>query len=319
MKKVLILTHEEDPHSQSVCKYFDGIGVDYFEVLTDNLIGNYNLTFDLLLRHFFLSNSERKIKLTEEWNIWNRRVMDPVIPNSIQKKLENIVLTETERTWEGLLFSHPGKVVNRPQANFNANNKVSQLLFASNYGNGIKVPETLLTNNPQELRRFYSTLDKVSFKLLRAPIVETGRQGEYLTCYNNIVTDEQIKQAELIRNNPSLFQEYIEKDYELRITALENKVVAIKINSQESDLSIVDFRRYDFENVSYEYTNIPKNVETFCSDMLKHYGLSFGEFDFIKSKKGDYVFLEVNPNGQWLWLEIKSGYNLTKDVAENLV
>lgn len=53
--------------------------------------------------------------------------------------------------------------------------------------------------------------------------------------------------------------------------------------------------------------------------MLKHYGLHFGVFDFIKSKKGEDVFLELNPNGQWLWLELKSGFNITKSVAENLI
>ncbi len=318
MKHVLILTHEGDPHSKSVCEYFDQEGIDYFEVLTDKLIDNYNLTFNLSKEVFIISNSERQIELNEDWSIWNRRVMDPEIPSCLRGELERIILTETERTWQALLFTHPGRVVNRPQANFNANNKIDQLLFAKKYGNGIKVPQTILTNNPGEFKKFYAGLPKVSFKLLKAPIVQKNN-GEYLTCYNNIVTDEQAKKAELIKNNPSLFQEYIEKEYELRITSLENKVVAIKIDSQNSELSKVDFRRYDFKKVTYEQIDIPNNVKKFCTDMMKHYGLLFGEFDFIKNKKGEYVFLEINPNGQWLWLELKSGYKLTKDVAENLL
>ena len=319
MNRVLILTHEEDPHSASVRKYFDQNGIDYFEVLTDRLIGNYDLIFDLSKGSFTLSDSERQIELGGDWSIWNRRVMDPDIPRSLQGRLDDIILTETERTWQGLLFTHPGRVVNRPQANFNANNKVDQLLFASRYGRGIKVPQTILTNDPEAFRKFYAGLPRVSFKLLKAPMVQTEGKNGYLTCYNNIVTDEQAERAELIRNNPSLFQEYVEKDYELRITALEHKVVGIKIDSQSSDLSLVDFRRYDFEKVSYEHVAVPKNVEDFCLDMLRHYGLFFVEFDFIRTKKGDYVFLEINPNGQWLWLELKSGYDLTKDVAENLL
>mgnify|MGYP001614614248 CR=1 FL=1 len=319
MKKVLILTHEEDPHSRSVCRYFDQIGVDYFEVLTDKLIGHYDVTFDLSKRFFILSSHERRIELTSDWSIWNRRVMDPTLPASIPSGLEDIVFTETERTWQGLLFTHAGKVVNRPQASFNANNKVDQLLFASKYGHGIKVPKTVLTNNPQDFKTFFAGLPKVSFKLLKAPMIQTNEEGEYLTCYNNIVTSEQAEMAELVRNNPCLFQEYIEKEYELRITALENKIVAIKIDSQKSALSSVDFRRYDFENVTYERVEIPRNVEQFCADMLRHYGLLFAEMDFIRNKDGGYVFLELNPNGQWLWLELKSGYNLSKDVADNLL
>ena len=64
---------------------------------------------------------------------------------------------------------------------------------------------------------------------------------------------------------------------------------------------------------------LPKNVGNFCSSMLAHYGLHFGAFDFIYSKEGKYFFLELNPNGQWLWLEEQSGYNLTKEVADNLL
>ena len=319
MRNVLILTHDEDPHSKSVRNYFDEIGVNYFEVLTEKLINNYNITFNLSKGIFSLSDSQREIEINKNWSIWNRRVMDPNIPPKIHKELEDIIYTETEKTWQGMLFAHEGKVVNRPQANFNANNKIDQLLFANNYKKGIKVPDTVLTNNPRNLERFYSELPKVSFKLLKAPLVNTNVKNKYLTCYNNIVNKKQIKKAELIRNNPSLFQEYIEKKYELRITALEDKVIGIKIDSQNSDLSIMDFRRYDFDNVSYKRVDLPKNVENFCSDMLKHYNLSFGELDFIKNKNDEYVFLEINPNGQWLWLELQSGYNLTKNVAENLL
>lgn len=319
MKSVLLLTHHDDPHSKSVREYFDQKSVDYYEVHTDRLIDNYKLTFDLSKKQFELDGPDRKISLDSSWNIWNRRVMDPDLPTGFDKKLENIVYTETERTWEGLLTSHPGKVVNRPQHSYAANNKVNQLLYASNYGNNIHVPKTVLSNDPEKIKQFYNTLEKVSFKLLKAPIIETNDSNDYLTCYNNIVEPEHLQHLDTVKNNPSLFQEYIEKEYELRITAVEGKAIGIRINSQDSPLSRTDFRRYDFKNVTYAHEELPKNVETFCLDMLKHYNLSFGEFDFIKNKKGEYVFLEINPNGQWLWLELKSGFPLTKTVAENLL
>lgn len=320
MNKVLVLTHEEDPHSQSVCNYLKNKGIDLFEVLTDKIITDYSLTFDLSRGTFLISDGRRTEKIDESWSIWNRRVMDPVLPKNIPKELEDIVFTETERTWQSLLFSHKGKVVNRPQANFNANNKLDQLIFVNEYGNGIKTPKTVLTNDPACFLSFYSSTPVVSFKLLKAPIVKTGEdEDSYFTCYNNIVSEGHLKNAKLVRNNPSLFQEYIDKEYELRVTALEDKVVGIRIDSQSSNLSKVDFRRYDFENVKYSYEDLPDNVTRFCHDIINHYGLSFAELDLIRDKNGDYVFLELNPNGQWLWLELKSGYDLTKDVAENLL
>ncbi|MFH1209833.1 MAG: hypothetical protein V1663_03520 [archaeon] len=321
MNKVLILTYEEDLHAESVCNFFKDKKIEYFRINTDKLIENYRISFDSNSGLYIVANSDKTITIDEGWNIWNRRVMDPEIPKDTPKELEEIIFTETKRTWEGLLFTHKGKVVNRPQANFAANNKIDQLCFAKNYG-GIDIPETILTNNSEIFIKFYNVHrernHKICHKLQKAALVKKDN-GEYLTTYNNIVNEENMQYSHLIKNNPSLFQTYIKKEYELRITALENKVIGIAIHSQDSELSKIDFRRYDFKNVRYELVDLPINVSSFCSDMIKHYNLFFGEFDFIFTKDGKYVFLELNPNGQWLWLELKSGYNLTKDVAENLL
>lgn len=317
MKKILVLTYEEDPHANSVCAYLGKAGVETFRVNTDKLIGKYNIRISIQDKEYVISDGVNEIKLDSNWNIWNRRVLDPELPANFPKELEDIVFTETERAWESILFTHKGNVVNRPQANYAANNKISQLEFAYNYGRGICIPNTLLTNSPQQLRDFYKTHDKICHKLQKAALVK--KEDEYLTTYNNIVTEKNMENAHLIEKNPSLFQEYIDKKYEIRVTALENKVVGIAIYSQDSDLSKLDYRRYDFENVKYKKIDLPENVNKFCLDLIKNYGLSFGEIDMILTKDNKYVFLELNPNGQWLWLELKSGYNLSKDVAENLL
>lgn len=317
MKKLLILTYEEDPHAKSVCNYLEKREIEYFIVNTDKLIGNYEITFHSESLIYSISDKSKKINLDEGWNIWNRRVMDPELPEGFPKDLEDIIFTETERTWEGMLFSHNGTVINKPQSNFAANNKIDQLRFVQNYGKGIIVPETILTNNPEVLQEFYDKYQQICHKLQKAALVQ--RDNEYLTTYNNLVSDNNMKHSDLIRRNPNLFQRYIDKKYEIRITALKDEVVGIAIHSQDSDQSKIDFRRYDFENVPYKKVELPQNIIHFCRDLLEHYNLSFGEIDMIYTPNEEYVFLELNPNGQWLWLELKSGYNLTKDIAENLI
>ena len=52
------------------------------------------------------------------------------------------------------------------------------------------------------------------------------------------------------------------------------------IYSQDSELSKVDYRRYDF-NVSYRPVKLPGKVEYFCRLMLQGNRLRFGTFDFI--------------------------------------
>lgn len=134
-----------------------------------------------------------------------------------------------------------------------------------------------------------------------------------------------IKNRKIVRENIS--REMVNKEIESASYDLEKAKESFErkdfkwttIHSQASKQCMIDYRKYDFDNVKYEKVNLPNNVTEFCLALIKNYGLSFGEIDMIYTKKGEYVFLEINPNGQWLWLEIKSGYNLTKDVAENLL
>ena len=116
-----------------------------------------------------------------------------------------------------------------------------------------------------------------------------------------------------------MFQEYVDKEYDLRVNAFEDRAIGIAIYSQESDVSKVDFRRYDFDSVPYRQVELPSEIAEFSVGILRHYGLSFGALDFVKNKKEEYYFLELNPNGQWLWLEKMSRYNLVKPFVDNLL
>ncbi len=309
MKSILILTYKEDPHAESVCKYFNNINVKYLKVDTEKLSTDFDITFKD--NNYFISG----IKIDASFNIWNRRVMNVDNKKGLPKTLSEIVIDESEKTWDALLNTHKGKVVNRPYNHHHANNKIDQLIYASNR---IKIPDTIVSNNPEEVKNFYAKHQgNICFKLHKGAVVE--KDGDKLVVYTNKVTSEQMKNVNLVSEHPCMFQEYIDKNFEVRVTATDNEVVGIKIDSQNSETSKVDFRRYDFKNVSYKFIELPNNVKQFCSSMLKHYKLHFGEFDFINSKKNNYVFLELNPNGQWLWLEKESGYNLTKNIGDNLL
>lgn len=316
-KKVLVLTYEDDPHANSVCDYFEKTDINYFRVDTDKIIRDYKITFDSKSGSFIISNELRKAVIDESWNIWNRRIIKPDVPTGIPRDIEKIILNETKSTWDSLLFTHKGKIVNDPRAQYTANNKIDQILFAKSNNRQINIPLTILSNDPDKFLSFCGDNDRVCHKLQNMSCVV--KDEEPLTIYTNIVKKEDLEHIHLIRNHPSLFQCYIDKEYELRITSLEEKVIGIAIHSQNSEKSKIDFRKYDFEKVKYEKVDLPNNVTSFCLELLKHYNLSFGEIDMIYTKEGEYYFLELNPNGQWLWLELLSRYNLTKDVAENLI
>lgn len=318
MKKVLVLTHEEDAHAFSVIKYLEGLGVDYFLVVTEHLFRDYKIHFRSDKMLYTLEDKAREIILDSSWNIWNRRLMNPDTNKGMPKDLANLVIDECEKTWDGLLMAHQGKVVNRPQNHYSANNKLDQLKFA--LGQGIYVPDTIVTTDPEQVKTFYAKHNgRICFKLQRGAVVRTP-EGDKVV-YTNMVTEENMKRVSSVASCPSLFQKYIPKDFEVRVISTDGVSIGIAIHSQDSDSegSRIDYRRYDLDKVKYHEVELPEEVQRFCASMLQHYGLHYGAYDFIKSKDGRYVFLELNPNGQWLWLEEQSGVNLTKQIAENLI
>ena len=315
-KKVLILTHLEDSHASSVRDYLSKRKVENFTVVTENLLKDYKINFSSNDLIYTIGDRNETIELTPSWNIWNRRIMIPDRKKGMPKDLQDLVTDECEKTWDGLLMAHKGKVVNRPQNHFYANSKLDQIKFALE--NSMLVPDTIVTTDPNKLRDFYEKhRGNICFKLQKGATIKTPEGNKIV--YTNKVTREQMENASLVSSHPSLFQEYIDKEFEIRIISTDKNSTGIVIHSQDSEISKIDYRRYDLENVKYNHIELPKDVKSFCSNMLVHYGLHFGAFDFIYSKEGRYVFLELNPNGQWLWLQEQSGYDLTGEVAENLI
>jgi len=319
MKNLLILSYSEDPHALALLSELDSVGAKHFWLYTNEIPSKHEILLNSSSLEYTLMNNETKEKITLDpsWNIWNRRILKVDLPDTVPEGLAEIVNEETKRTLEGIMFSHNGKVVNDPRSNYRARNKLDQLKVAKNISLGVIIPATIVTNNPEEITSFYKRHNgKICFKLQKGAIVDL--KGEKYTVMTNLVEEKHLENIESLRQCPHLFQEYIDKDYEVRATVVGNAVMGTAIHSQDSEISKIDYRRYDF-NVKYEKIDLPKNVEEFCLSMNKHYGLDFGAFDFIISKKGEYVFLELNPNGQWLWLEQLGGPKISKTLAEYLV
>ena len=318
MKNILILSHDKDPHAITVGNALKKKNIPFFYFITEDLPTSYNISFDSKYLNYTIENKDTTINLDGNWNIWNRRILDPKFPDGININLAEIIVGETRKTWEALLESHKGRVISKPSAINLANNKLTQLEFVKRNTQEIYIPDTIVTNDPKKVKFFYEThCGNICFKLHRSNSVKFENE-EYIV-YTNKLKLEDLLSIENVRANPSMFQEYIDKEYELRITVIGNEVIPIAIHSQDSEISKVDFRRYDFDKVKYEYKKVPDDVSNLCLAITKHYGLNFGAFDFIKDKQGRYVFLELNPNGQWLWLEQLSGYKISEVLADYLI
>ncbi len=235
----------------------------------------------------------------------------------LDRDSNDFALRETEAALYGLLgvLNH-AFWVNRPDAVQAAEDKLTQLRLASDLG--LTIPRTLVTNNPDRARGFFNECDgQVIIKTFRrlAGRVE-GRERLILT---NRVQNKDVSQFDLVQYCPCLFQEYVPKDVELRITIIGRRVFAVEIHSQDSPISHDDYRRYDLAHTPYYACMLPPAVEQACLRLMDHYGLAFGAIDMIRRPDGVYVFIELNINAQFLWIQDLTGLPLIQTLAGLLI
>jgi hypothetical protein len=167
---------------------------------------------------------------------------------------------------------------------------------------GLKIPPTLCSNDPEKIRTFLEKhKDNVVYKAFWPVQWEKGEEGIALL-FTSAVTMEELPDDDVLRLTPGIFQPKIEKEYELRVTYIGDHRFTAKLLSQNSSLSQLDWRAAFF-NIQVEETDLPDEIDRACRSLMKSLGIIFGCFDFIVTPEGEYLFLEVNEMGQFLWLE----------------
>lgn len=183
---------------------------------------------------------------------------------------------------------------------------------------GLRIPETIITSDKLRLIEFYNKNNK---SLITKSIGE-ARQIIYGDHEFTLATHT-VKNIDSLPSkfSPSLFQEYIDKEIEIRTFYLDKKCYSMAIFSQNNEKTKLDFRNYDQENpnrfVPYQ---LPEPIENKIVDFMEEIKLNTGSLDLIKSSKnGHYYFLEVNPFGQFGMTSKPCNYNLHKKVADFLI
>jgi len=184
---------------------------------------------------------------------------------------------------------------------------------------GLRVPQTLITNNPDLAWEFIKEYNHhVVVKATGAGWVynEGGHDVTYVL--TNRLSQADLARLEEVQISPVTLQEEVPKAFEIRANVVGSRCLAIRIDSQKSEVSSVDWRRYDVANTPYLPHQLPANIETKCLRLCQTLGLEFGAIDLICTPSGEYVFLEVNANGQFLWAEQLSGVGVSNAIARLL-
>lgn len=315
---VLVITSRFDPHADRVIPLLGRRGVPVFRLNTDDFHADTRVA----------AGEDGVLRLRSRWgrthdfpretrSVWFRKPSDPVAPAGLDDpQAQDLVRRETLEFLDYLGAEEGVPWVSNPRAIAWAGRKLPQLALARRLG--LRVPRTLVTNDPAEAAAFHAAVGgRLLCKAMKA--VGFGDGDDHRSLFARAVPESEFA-AHLadIAHCPTLFQEYVEKDHELRITFLGERVFCCRIDSQGIAGARTDWRRVDPFSVPHRMVDLAPAVEAALRRMLAAYGLPFGAFDMIVTPEGEPVFLELNPNGQWLWMELITGAPMAEAMADLL-
>ncbi|MEV5752471.1 MvdC/MvdD family ATP grasp protein [Actinoallomurus sp. NPDC052308] len=213
---------------------------------------------------------------------------------------EEFAAIETRHGFVGVIEALDCRWLNHPAAIRAAEWKPSQLRTADRAG--LAVPRTLITNDPEEGRRFVRSIGGFAvYKTMAAHTYQGSADGPQ-TVYATVVSAEDIDDS--VSGAAHLFQEPVVKRSEARITVVGHQVFGTEIIAR-SEAARADWRS-DYGRLDYRPIEVPSSVRSGLLRTTASYGLSFCSADFALTEAGEWVFLDLNPNGQWAWLEAVS-------------
>lgn len=316
---ILIVTNKQDTHADEVIRRLDP--GQAFRLNTEDLIDRYvpEVGIDEYGRWYGTIRDEcgRILDLPLVRVAWFRK---PNLDFSVEQEVESealALLTAEARAFIDLLYSIPSITwVNDPFVGSKAKVKFQQLILAAQYG--VKVPKTLITTNVEHAKRFFRDCGgSILTKAIYTSNVTVGGINQGIPS-QKLGPKEFYQTCDGIELCPTLLQEYVEKQFEIRVTVIGDKVFPVRIDSQLHDETKVDWRIHTELNPHSDYV-LSRGIQDFCVEFVRLQGLLFGAMDFIVTPDGEVVLLENNPFGQYLWLELETGVNLTEEMCGLLV
>lgn len=245
------------------------------------------------------------IDLEQASCVWYRRFYPPTLTPSPSSRADvDWALREWREAMTAAFAASGARFVSDPWAQELAGMKPYQLRVAQRLG--LRVPDTLMTNDADAARAF---VDKHAGRVVHK-VVKTPRDRFVGTRKWHPDDDAELKWLHL---TPTFFQELIVARYELRITIVGRRIFAAEF---EVGADVSDAR--SLLDVPFERHRLPQEVEALLLKLMDELGLQYGTIDLKRCENGEYVFLEINPQGQFLYVEIKTGMPITQAMAELL-
>ena len=319
---ILIITHSAD--NESVTRVIDYVarhGGHAIRFDTDRY------PVDVRLTAYYDSSGDERLTLTNEAgdfdlreveSLWHRRIsFGAGLPAGLDKQLRLASIGEASVAAHGMLASLKAFRMDHLHHIRHAENKQLQLQVARDLG--LDLPRTLTTNDASAVRAFAESCENgmVTKMLSSFAIYEEGKE---FVVFTNPVKLEDLADLSGLRLCPATFQESLPKSLEIRATVVGHRIMSAAVDSQISERATHDWRRDGLSMLQdWRPYQLPLEVEDKILRLMDYFSLNYGAIDIILTPGGKHVFLELNPCGEFFWLERSPGLPISDAIADLLL
>lgn len=323
MKKetVLLITHSNDFFTiDRVQAAVSARGYRAFRLNTDEFPQKIQLSLHLENNHSKLTlipqDHSPALETSDIHAVWLRKIWVPFIDEEIDPLIRKGCISESMETMGIFLKALDCTVwMDHISQVKQAENKYLQLRQAQ--AAGIKTPKTLISNNPNEVRAFFNQLHGAMIAKLLTPLT-VSMKGDTPTVRTHQVQREHLDELDSLQYSPMVFQERIEKKRELRMIYVAGEVFTGAVNPHMTRGGETDWRASTPGSLTWETFHTPEHLRARIKTFMKRMGLHFGALDIIEQPDGEFIFLEVNPTGEWGMLERDLGLPISTAIADFL-
>lgn len=301
---ILIVSLGRDMHAHvaEYCLQKSGVPVSFMN--TDELVcqATMSLSIDSQAHTWDYWNGVARVDFDEIETVWYRRVAQPRLPaGEIHPDDQEMARREVNEYSESLLQSiaPQARWVNPIDTTPRSSSKLAQLLQANRAG--LLIPGTLVSNDPARIRHFLADPSPSIYKSM----TQMGwlEDGKPFTLATSQVVPEDLPSDRMLQLVPGIYQRRIVKRSDVRTIFLGEQHTSIRMPVKDNPAGALDVRVTHLSRLKAELFELPDDVARACRAMMRAFGMEFACFDFVESMDGELAFLEINPAGQFLWME----------------
>ncbi|HEY5760316.1 MAG TPA: hypothetical protein VIU34_31045 [Steroidobacter sp.] len=318
---ILIVSAADDPIALAVERRLCGRGINVMLFDSGRFPSQARITVSYRdgVSRYALRVDGRLVRFDEVTSIWFRRPNRSVAHPSITDEEVRTVVEQDcgeflNAFWESMnCLMLPGS----PSAMKIAQRKPTHMARAKALG--FDIAPTLFTNDPQAFLDLYREQEGRLIHKITGSLALRERMGTEFTRLTCGVTRRDVMHAESVSLSPIVFQTYVPKRLELRVTVVGDRVFAAEIHSQQTNRTHFDWRRYDLGSTPHHPHQLPRDVADRCVQLVAQFGLTYGTIDLILTPDDRYVFLELNSAGEYAWIEQVTGLPISDAIADLLM